>query len=536
MIAAILRAQWLSMRFGRGSILSIIAGIVWYGLWTTLACGAGFFAAKADPRYLQAILPLGFLGVCLYWQMMPLLSASMGASLDMRKLLVYPAPHSRLFVVEVLLRFTTAIEMLLVITATVIGLAFNPETGAGAFGRSLAAASVFIIFNLLLASGTRSILERLLARRRIREVLALALGMLWVMPRVFLSMGYKPQGLLRAGRAVQLVGLPWTAVAHIALPYGMPRNLLLAWASLLGWTLLAWWFGPHPVRARPPLRRRRRPGHRHFRRAPTLPRVMEAFYRLPSLFWRDPLAGIVEKELRSLVRTPRFRMVFIMGFTFGLALWFPIVATRSGTHRAASPYFLVIVSLYALTLLGQVSFWNSFGFDRSAAGFYFAAPQPISKVLLGKNIAALFFVYSEVLIVAAVTTGLGLTTGWADTARAFIATGVCALYLLAVGNISSVRFPRSMSAERVSQGGNSRGVTGLLFLLYPLALLPVGLAYAAAYAFDSQIAFSIVLAFAAAIGGTIYWLALGSAIHTATTRRESILQELSRGEGPVVAD
>jgi hypothetical protein len=42
-----------------------------------------------------------------------------------------------------------------------------------------------------------------------------------------------------------------------------------------------------------------------------------------------------------------------------------------------------------------VTYWNCFGIDRSAAIFYFAAPQPMSRTLLGKNIACLFFLYLE---------------------------------------------------------------------------------------------------------------------------------------------
>src|SRR3989442_10038147 len=34
---------------------------------------------------------------------------------------------------------------------------------------------------------------------------------------------------------------------------------------------------------------------------------LEVFYRLPAMFLPDPMAAIVEKELRALSRTPRFR-------------------------------------------------------------------------------------------------------------------------------------------------------------------------------------------------------------------------------------
>ena len=51
----------------------------------------------------------------------------------------------------------------------------------------------------------------------------------------------------------------------------------------------------------------------------------EAFYRFPGRCLRDPLAAIVEKELRSLACTPRYRMVFVMGFSFGLMVWLPMI-------------------------------------------------------------------------------------------------------------------------------------------------------------------------------------------------------------------
>ena len=112
---------------------------------------------------------------------------------------------------------------------------------------------------------------------------------------------------------------------------------------------------------------------------------------------RDPLAAIVEKELRSLARTPRFRMVFVMGFTFGLMVWLPPDrrAPRARPESAPNNY-LVVVCVYSLTLLGQVTYWNCFGFDRSAAVLYFAAPQPFSSVLARQEHRRLCFIYLEV--------------------------------------------------------------------------------------------------------------------------------------------
>src|SRR5262249_24151865 len=191
------------------------------------------------------------------------------------------------------------------------------------------------------------------------------------------------------------------------------------------------------------------------------------------------------------------------------------------------------VCLDAVTLLGQVSYWNCFGFDRSAAAFYFAAPQPIAKVLLGKNIAAMVYAYLEVLMVIAVTSVFHLTAGWLNAAETLVVMGIRALYLMALGNLSSVYYPRGLAPEKIAHGGG-RGMQGFLFLIYPLALLPVGLACLARYAFDSELIFVLVLAISAIVGGVLYAMAMRSAVSEAVLKRERIVAELSNGsDAPV---
>jgi ABC-2 type transport system permease protein len=230
-------------------------------------------------------------------------------------------------------------------------------------------------------------------------------------------------------------------------------------------------------------------------------------------------------------------MVFIMGFSFGLMIWLPmILGNRPGRNSALSQHFLTVVCVYSLTLLGQVSFWNCFGFDRSAALIYFAAPQPLAKTFVGKNVAALVFIYLEVFILAGVTSLFGVHPGAAQLLETLLVVGVCALYMLALGNISSVQYPRGLNPERVSQGGASSRFQALIMLLYPLSLLPVVLAYAARYGFGSDLAFYLVLGFAAAVGGALYWIAMESAVSTAMKHRERIMHDLSSADGPIASN
>jgi ABC-2 type transport system permease protein len=529
-IAAILRAQLLSMRMGRrGRVLGLIASLAWYGIWVVIACATYLGVARASGQQLTRWLPLGALGICAYWQVMPILSASMGSALDMRKLMAYPVPHRTLFKVEVLLRLTTGAEMVMVLLGSMAGLFRNPSASGWL---ALPALVIYIAFNLLLASGTRSLLERLLSKRKVRELLVFLIFMVWMVPRFLFATGRSPQLPEEWLRLLDTAAWPWTAAAWAALG----RSEFGALLSLGVWTLAAAWFGRTQFERNlrfdataaqaTPLRNGTGPWQA----------AVEAFYRFPARWLRDPVAAIVEKELRSLSRTPRYRMVFVMGFSFGLMVWLPmILGNRTNRNSALSHHFLTVVCVYALTLLGQVSFWNCFGFDRSAALIFFAAPQPLNKVLAGKNLAALVFIYMEVFILAGVTTLFGVNFGIPQLLETLLVIGVCSLYMLALGNISSVQYPRGLNPERVSQGGASNRFQALIMLLYPLSLLPVLLAYAARYGFGSELAFYLVLGFAAAVGGAFYWIALESAVTSAYKHRERIIRDLSNNDGPVAS-
>ena len=412
---------------------------------------------------------------------------------------------------------------------------FNRNAGWKALPGVAAALAIFILFNLLMASGTRSLMERLLARRKVREVVALLMAMLWIGPRTAIMLGVSPKWLHHAGDAVGAFGWPWSAAARGMLAGSESGGaLLLAGLSLATWTLAAAWFG------RAQFERNIRYDALAAQATPQRPATTPArswtgwLYRIPALLWRDPLAAIVEKELRTLARSPRFRMVFVMGFSFGLMVWLPVMMGRGAVHSGFfSHNFLTIVCVYAMTLIGQVTYWNCFGLDRSAAIFYFTAPQPLWRTLLGKNIACLFFIYLETLVLAAITLVVRVSFGLGQMVETLTVVGICAVYLMALGNICSVRFPRPLSPERVSQGGGGNKAQVLVMVFYPVALLPVILAYVARYALESQVAFSVVLGFAAAIGGMLYWLAMESAVNAAGKLRQNLLAELSKGEGPV---
>jgi ABC-2 type transport system permease protein len=261
---------------------------------------------------------------------------------------------------------------------------------------------------------------------------------------------------------------------------------------------------------------------------------LEWLYQLPNAVFRDPLAALIEKELRFLSRAPRFRLVFLMGFSFGLLIWAPIAFGRQSTERSfLSDNYLTMVSIYALLLLSDALFWNCFGFDRSAAQVYFLVPVKMSTVLAGKNLAAAFLVLMEITAIAVVCALLRLPLSGRQILEAVAVTCVITLFILSVGNLSSLYNPRAVNPGKTMKTAAQSRSQALLMLGFPITLVPVALAYLARYAFDTEWAFFGTLLIGGVVGVLVYFYSLQTALKAASDRRELIISALSQGEGPI---
>src|SRR6476661_3906284 len=136
-----------------------------------------------------------------------MVSASLGASLDLNNLLVYPIPRDKLFMVEVLLRVANAAEMLMVLIGGLAGLLFNPALGRWALAPGvLACLLLFTGFNLLLSAGMSN-----LKLRNAQRWLSATESPVW----------------------------PWTAASHLA----TGPHEIFALVTMIAWAVLALAFG-----------------------------------------------------------------------------------------------------------------------------------------------------------------------------------------------------------------------------------------------------------------------------------------------------
>ena len=534
MIGAILWAQWRSMRSVSGrSALSSITGLIFYGFWLLAAYGVQAFLANPENReYFPAVIPPALLVLILYWQFAPVVTATLGASLDLKKLLVYPIAHEHLFFIEVLLRITTCIEMLLILMGIMIGILRNPEVGGiVSFPRVAAAALLFAAANLLLSAGIRSLIERTMLHKRMRTFTMFLAVAFSVIPQYLLRSGHMNLDRFKNMLSPSLL-LPWNAAAQIFLNRTSVHNVAQSLLILLTFTAIAYAFGRWQFAA----------GLRFDGESSTVrpkdPKaragILQRILRFPAGFFPDPIAAIIEKEMLSLSRMAPFRMIFLTGSALGILLWLPRMMTKGGPPPGfMTENILAFASAYGILMLGQVTYFNCFGFDRSAVQAWFSLPVPIVRTLIAKNIASAFFIIAELGLTVLVTSVLRVPLTPLKSAESLCVSVITALYLVSFGNITSVRFPRMLNPDKVNQGGSSKAINLMLLPVLPLILSPVAIAYWARSVFDSESIFFALLALAALVGAVLYWIAIESATSTISLRRELILTELSRGDGPV---
>jgi ABC-2 type transport system permease protein len=527
--AAIVWVQWRALvnqylHSSRGAWIwiTLLLLLAWYGLWVFGALAV--YALASDPEklpMLERALPGGLFLMFGYWQIVPVMLVSSGLSLDLNRLLIYPMPTGRLFGIEVLLRLTTAPEMVIITSGLAVGLAQNPALP----WRAPLPLLLFTAFNLLLSAGLRDLLTRLMARRYLREAVVIVLVLLAAAPQLLLrsGVGEGPRELAGSGFGWFW---PWTLTASPSVGHAT----FGAAGLLLAWTAAAWLFGRWQFERT--LRFDSVSAHSRTGKTGARSALLERLIRLPSVLFKDPLAVLIEKELRILTRAPRFRLLFIMGFSFGLMIWLPMAMGQDPDSPVRGNY-LTLVSAYALLLLGEVCFWNTFGMDRTAVANYFVAPVPLATVILARNLASAVFVALEVALVCFVCFLLRLPVSPAAIFETCAVIAVLSVFLFAMGNIISTRHPRPVNPAQSWRNSSGGRIQILLLLAYPLIGSPILLAYGARYAFEEELAFYGVLLIDLIAGLVTYVVSLESAASYAQLHSEEITHALSQSQGPV---
>lgn len=533
--SAILWAQWRGMwnrlprRNAAQTVLSVVLQALWYFSFVVLSVVAAVVLPQVrDAGLLEKIVHGGLFLAFLYWQVVPILLVSTGIALDLKKVAVYPVSTARLFRIETLLRVSTGAEILVVMAGSAIGLWRNPLIP----GWGPLALFPFVLFNMLLSVGVRDLLSRLLARKGVREIVVLVLVLISALPQVIILL-FPPDkwGQLRGWKVPALFfPLPWTVTGRLV----VGQHPAVSWMALGGWLVFAAWFGLAQFRKSLSFDIQERQATQTALATPSRAgSLRELLYRLPSRILPDPTGALVEKEFRFLSRAPRFRLLFFMGFSFSLMIWMPIVFGPKRPPGFFSENFLLLASLYSALLLGEVIFWNTFGFDRQAAQAYWVFPLSMKRVIAAKNIAGLTLLFLEVTLVAILCKALRVPMPAIKVAEAYAVTLLVGVFLTATGNLSSAYYPSAIDPSNSWRRSSSGRIQAFLILLYPMLSIPISFAYLARYAFDTEWAFFATLAVGLLIGWIYYRVALDSAAEVLEERKESILQALTQTGAPL---
>jgi ABC-2 type transport system permease protein len=244
---------------------------------------------------------------------------------------------------------------------------------------------------------------------------------------------------------------------------------------------------------------------------------------------------LLDKELRSLVRMPRFRVVFLLACVFSVIVFLPLQMQLRDGDGFFARHGLQVMNLYGLLILSDVLLWNVFGFDRSAAQIYFVTPVDLASVIRAKNVTAGVFMAIETLLCVLAALLFRVRVTPLTLISNLCGAGVATLLFLCIGNISSVSSPRAADPKATLRKQNNGMVQLWLLGCTVCAGVLLGAAYLAGWAMDSEWAAIAVLGLELGIGAIAYRFSVESAVARLTSNREAFLSALDKSSSPVSA-
>jgi len=558
--AAMARLRWSmfshSLRSSKGALelgARTVANLLYAAMGVAIGFGAGAGAYLIASNNAWEYLPIVFWSMCFLWQMVPIMLASFQEQFDLGILLRFPVlfgSYFLLYVVSGLVDISTILGGLCSIGILVGVTMARPDL----FGWTLLSLAVFAAFNILLVRAIFAWIDRWLAQRRTREILG-AIFMLMILSAQLLNPalhqrrhpGHNGQPGQRQSVEQQTEELkarygPWLHTANQVqswLPPGLAAQALQQAAAVRqpgqqsGYGALPALgslgvLGIYTLAAGGALAARLKSEYRgeNLGQAPSRKKVSKRESGwLPNA--AGPIAAVIEKELRSLLRT--MPVLYALGMPVVMVFFFSAMY-RNGPARHGHPFAafaLPIGVAYALLGFTQL-FYNNLGAEGAGIQLYFLSPTPIRSVMLAKNLfhSALFLFDA---LVAGVVVSLRIGGPTPETIAATAAWLLFALPSnLAVGNIFSVTMPYRVNPGRMARQRGSQA-NALLSLLVQLGILGTGAAVFALCMLAQALWLAVPIFMALAAGAAFAWLRVLSNIDAmANQRRDSLMATLMK--------
>jgi ABC-2 type transport system permease protein len=508
-------------------VTGVLSGIFVIGLCFAFYAGGYAFLSQGHLEWMAFL----FWGIFLFWQIFPIFVTGFGATFEFRTLLRFPLNLRAFYIIGLAYGFAdfSALASICWLLSLTAGAAVAKP---GLLPAMLLIVTLFILLNVTLERLVGSWLERLLARRRTRE---LFLG-LFVLSMI--SLNFLNPLMQRYGASAQplfLRLLPYFAWfppslagrALAAVTRLQPAGFLLSFATLLLYVALfsallwrrfaAQYRGEELSETAAPARA-------------TVRQITDKDDGPDRLSLLSPqVAAVLRKEFRYLTRngfayiTLLMPPLLILVFSMNSAGWH---LTAGGRGVSAEIFFPGMMAYLILILMAPA--YNSFAYEGRGIQTYFTAPLRFRDVLLGKNLMLVSVLSVEIaLSLAMLAWRVGL-----PSAHMLVATCAAIIFTivgqLTIANWSSITFPRKMEFGQM-RGQRQSGMAVLVAFGSQILMGSISavILFTGKWTGDRWLpAEAFVFLAAAAIGG--YFASLDGLTQLAEKKKETLIEVLCR--------
>lgn len=511
-----------------GMILAgFFAGLGIIGLSVAFYFGAYTFLSTGH----AALIGLLFWGIFLFWQLFPVFSAGFGAGFEFRKLLRFPLTLRAFYIIGLAygLADIAAIAAICWLCATILG---SATADFSVLPTMLAVAILFVLMNLTLERLIGSWLERILARRRGREMffalfVLLAVSVQFINP---LLQRYGHSARPWAGHVLPYLWVFPPSLAGHAVVGAVQLHFKDTLAGLAGiaayallFSIFLWlrfatqYRGEELSETAAPAARMPRSVARTAEQADTLGLLS------------PKVAAVLRKEFRYLTRNSFsfFLLIlppaFVLLFTTQFAGRHPSVSK----HPISTDLFFPGMMFYLILIL-MAPAYNSFAYDGKAMATFFSCPVSFREVFLGKNLLQVGVLSFELMLSIAAFAFLASLPALPVLLATIAAIVFVIAGQLSIANWSSLCFPRKLNFGQM-RGQRQSGMAVLVSFSTQLLLGAISafILILSRWTGDRWLP-AEVFAFLAAAAIAGYSASLEPLAALAERKKESLIDALSR--------
>jgi ABC-2 type transport system permease protein len=552
-LSLVVMLRWQTFRNGMRSqsekmhVLGSVALGIFFTLLTfggALGIGFGAFEIVAMQRWIYLSMMLW--GIFMFWQFVPVLASQTNPGFDGRNFLRFPIRFSTFFLMSTAYGLADPFALAGILWHIAMGIGISvarPDLKWWAALALACSALMNLLFNRMLFAW----LERLLAKRRTREIVTV----LFIL--FFVCIQFSGLILQRWGPAVRSAieesasvwralppALAGTVIEHAAnddpsaaaMTTGLLALYACAFGGLFAFRAHAQFTGEDLGESAAPIRRKT-----------VVPRVQTsapssvaattesaAAQRVSGLI-SGPVTAIIGKEFKYLYRNSMLLLNIFMPLV--LIVFFSMTTSMPSKHGGPSPFsringgYAYPAAVAYLFLLIMNFTPNNLAYEGRGIERYFLSPIKFRDVMLAKNLFHGTLVGLEALLVLGILIAMGHPPGLLIILATWAALPFAALMHFGVGNWLSLQYPRKfefgMRRQRPSgmtmviSFGLLAAVMGTIALVGVICLWLAGL-------WLLPIAY-LALSVAAVV---VYRFMLDSTSQQAVTQRDALLDQLAR--------